>query len=360
MSDLLMESKLPDEHLDFVETIKVSSENLLGVINNILDYSKIESGNIEVEMHPFKLNTIIEEVIEMLSPKAKEKNIKLIFHPEMNLYILSDQVKIKQILINLVNNAIKFTPKGEVVIKVSSENYLGNQKKIFFSIIDTGIGIPQEKADRLFKSFSQIDSSTTRKYGGTGLGLAISKKLVELLEGEIWIESEVDKGSTFHFTLIAESLLQKLSPLDKVEPIDLNHTLSQELKAIPQIKILIAEDNLINQKVTLKILEKLGLSADIASNGLQVIEKLKEEAYDLILMDIQMPEMDGLETTQIIREEMFSLIKIPIIIAMTANAFKEDKERSLEAGMNDYLSKPIQKSILEAMIRKWFVPEYNE
>ena len=346
MTDLLLETSLNENQHDIAETIKISGENLLYVINDILDYSKIEAGSLEIESESVNLKQLVEEVIEMQVAKAREKDLQLISHIEKGIpeFILSDKIRLRQVLLNLVNNAVKFTYQGSVSINVSEETIDG-KNFIKFSVTDTGIGIPNEKLGRLFNYFTQVDSSTTRKFGGTGLGLAISKKIVMMMHGNIEVQSKEGYGSTFSFYILSK-------PVKGEKPTVVTENLNTE--NIPDLKILMAEDNLINQKVTMKILEGLNLKIDIAQNGIEAIKMVRENEYDLILMDVQMPEMDGLEATEIIRQTADPVAKKPIIIAMTANAFKEDKDICINAGMDDYLSKPVQKKDIEGVIRKWF------
>jgi CheY-like chemotaxis protein len=247
----------------------------------------------------------------------------------------------------LLNNAVKFTDKGEVVVAVSGRKLESDDHEIHFAITDTGIGIPEDKVSLLFQSFSQVDASTTRRYGGTGLGLAISKRLVEMMGGRIWAESEVGKGSTFHFTILAAATTAR--------PIS-SRTVAQlpqaDLKSgqSPTLRILLAEDNLVNQKITLQMLRKIGHEADVAANGLEVLQALERQPYDIILMDVQMPEMDGLEAAKKVRERWHDE---PKIIAITAYALEGDRERCLNVGMDDYISKPIQLDELRRKLLKW-------
>jgi CheY-like chemotaxis protein/anti-sigma regulatory factor (Ser/Thr protein kinase) len=246
-------------------------------------------------------------------------------------------------LVNLVNNAVKFTEKGVVEVCAEPVEVTTERIEIHFLVKDTGIGIPLDRIDRLFQSFSQIDASTTRKYGGTGLGLAISKRLVELMGGRIWVESEQGRGSVFHFTIIAKGYTGM--PVDARRPIDTKRPVSQPKIDIKRaqdhtLRILLAEDNVVNQKVMLRMLRKLGYRADVAANGREVLQALERQPYDVVFMDVQMPEMDGLEATGAIRQRWPS--KGPRIIAITAYALKGDREICLRAGMDDYISKPIQ------------------
>ena len=477
MASLLCETKLDSEQHEFAETIRNSGEALLSVINDILDFSKIESGNLDLDPHDFVLRQLIEDVMDLFAAKAAKSGIDLVYQidPLIPAQLHTDALRLRQILINLIGNAMKFTASGEIFLKVNkvgvdNDGHIGLQ----FEVMDTGIGISKDKISRLFKAFSQIDSSTTRKYGGTGLGLVICERLVHLLGGAITVESEEGKGSIFSFRINAgvsnqpiivfnkfnlashtgkqvlivddnatnlrilnlqmeqwgltavqcssgKSALDylKLNAVDLVvtdmqmpemDGVELSTKIKRELPSLPIIllssigdetktkypflfsavltkpakqqhlgkliqmaleqgkeasalpdqkvsagvlsadfalqfplNILIAEDNLTNQLLIKKILERLGYTADLVTDGKQVIERLKVQDYDVILMDVQMPEMDGLEATRIIRSELSSQ---PQIIGMTANAMVEDKEDCFKAGMDHYISKPLQLALL--------------
>jgi PAS domain S-box-containing protein len=473
MTGLLLDTQLTKEQRDFAETARNSGDALLAVINEILDFSKIEAGKLELEEYPFVLRSCIEEALDLIAPKAAQKKLNLAYYMEADvpLVIDGDVTRLRQILVNLLGNAVKFTNKGEIVVTAVATPLPDNQLKMHFSVQDTGIGIPVEKMDRLFQSFSQVDTSTTRQYGGTGLGLIISKQLVQLMGGEIWVESEMGKGSTFNFTITAkksavqeapefefdtdslqgtnvlivddnetnrmilckqteswhmnpiiaisgeEALailktreditvavldmqmpdmdgmmlaqnIRKLKLADElplimitsmglqqnlnearlftsvmtkpVKPSVLYNSLMKALidpkrpsKPLVQkhfdssmgkrhpLRILLTEDNAVNQKVALRILERLGYRADVAGNGIEALEALQRQTYDVVLMDIQMPEMDGVEATMIIQED-WSPEKRPRVIAMTAHALKGDREKYLACGMEDYISKPIR------------------
>jgi signal transduction histidine kinase/ligand-binding sensor domain-containing protein/DNA-binding response OmpR family regulator len=481
MATLLANTDLTDEQTEYTETIKHSGDALLTVINDILDFSKIESGNMELEEHDFNIRDCVESVLDLFADKASKLNIDLIYQIEPGVpeHIIADSMRLRQVLINLVGNAIKFTTEGEIFINVDRLTGDDGGFELSFTVRDTGIGIPEDKLSRLFKAFSQVDSSTTRKYGGTGLGLVISEKLIHLMGGQIKVSSRVAHGTTFSFNiktrvgiktnssnfnldtanlenkqvlvvddnatnrnimenqlkhwkfvpLIASSgdealailatnsqielvitdmhmpqmdgaqLARKikathptlplilLSSIDKQTKRDfdlfnviltkpakhnilLKHiidqlkndktiaadqkpqkdALSKELAIKYPLNILIAEDNLINQKVARQILNKMGYQPDIAINGREAIDAVAAKQYDVILMDIQMPEMDGLEATRYIRKNVAIQ---PIIIAMTANAMVEDKEACLQAGMDDYLSKPMKLSEIIGMLEKY-------
>jgi PAS domain S-box-containing protein len=490
MTELLIDTKLTDEQQDFADTVRESSDALLTIINDILDFSKIESGKMELENIDFDLRITVESTIDILAIKANEKGLELscLIDPEVPALLRGDPGRLRQVLINLIGNALKFTSKGEVAISIVLEEETKSHAMVRFVVRDTGIGIPADRMDLLFESFSQLDASTTRKYGGTGLGLAISKKIVKLMGGQIGVESKEGNGSTFRFMVLLEKqpTEQRQAPLElgnledlRVLVVDGNDTnrqivmtylescncrveeaasakeamkklynavngnnafqvalldlsdgelLGREIKADPQLKklilvmltfagergdaehfknlgfaayltkpikqlplleclkiatgkhkgaeeetsrqivtqysvpedqkqrarILLAEDNIINQKVALRILEKkLGYHADVVTNGKEAIDLLEKFDYDLLLMDCQMPEMDGYEATRNIRDENSPVRNHGIpIIAMTANAMKGDREKCLEAGMDDYISKPINIKRLAEVVDK--------
>jgi CheY-like chemotaxis protein len=284
--------------------------------------------------------------MDIMAPKASEKGLVLAYSIDCSTpdTIMGDPTRLSQILANLLSNAVKFTETGEILIHVSSKRLSGASHIIHFAIKDNGIGIPKDKMGRLFQSFTQVDSSTTRKYGGTGLGLAISKRLVELMGGRIWAESEMGLGSTFYFEIPVKETFIK--PINK-EPLQLNEN-GSEAEQNRALRVLVAEDNLINQLVMLRMLGKLGYLADVASNGLEVLQALERQSYDVILMDVQMPEMDGIETAKEIRKKWPDG---PKIVAITAYALQGDREKCLAAGMDDYISKPVKLEELRAALR---------
>jgi CheY-like chemotaxis protein len=489
MTGLLLDTELTAQQYEFVSTIRHSGDALLTLINDILDFSKIESGKLELDYQPFDIRDCIEETLDLLAPKAAEKNLELAYLIYKNTpsWIVGDVTRIRQILVNLVGNGLKFTNSGEVIVGVTARKITVADEdpviaadcptyEVRFLVKDTGIGIPQDKIDRLFKAFSQVDSSTTRNYGGTGLGLIISRRLTELMGGKLWVESNSDGGSSFFFTIIAKAapaspqyrqkeqqktedlqgkrllivednsthrkilalqaqswgmsahatesgseaikllnlrghfdlaildmqmpemdglelaqairqfpeyrdlplvMLSSLSisraeieaaqvdfaaTLNKpIKQFQLQDVLSHILSAHPKqallpakpksnydlyqatfpLRILLAEDNLVNQKVAIHMLKRIGYQADIAMNGVEVLELLRLNAYDVILMDLQMPKMDGLEATRRILQE-FPEHRCPTIIAMTANALEGDKQDCLDAGMHDYVTKPVK------------------
>ncbi len=482
MASLLANTPLNDEQREYTEAIKYSGDALLTVINDILDFSKIESGNMELEEHEFDLRECVENVLDVFAEKASSRNLDLVYQVELNVpaQIKGDSLRLRQILINLVGNAVKFTEHGEVFIGVSLVKAEGEGLELAFTVRDTGIGIAPDKIDKLFKAFSQVDSSTSRKYGGTGLGLVISEKLIRLMGGHIEVKSAMGAGTLFNFNivvkasrnpsrtyvnintvglegkrilivddndtnrhileqqmlewkfvpLLAASGDEALEVLEKESRVDLvitdrkmpgmdGITLTQNIKQkypdlnvvllsslgnqlqkthaalfsviltkpvkhhllhkhiIEQLKqkitstpvtpltaqgisvefaakypvnILLAEDNLINQKLAVHVLQKLGYEPALAVNGYEVLEAVSNKHYDLIIMDVQMPEMDGIEATRFIREHVQQQ---PVIIAMTANAMEEDKQQCLDAGMDDYLSKPIRLNQMVEMLQLW-------
>ncbi len=474
MTSLLEDTNLTYEQRTFVNTIRVSADSLLTIINDILDFSKIESGKLELEEQSFNLRSCIEDSFDLIAPKATEKKLELIIEMESDVpvMILGDVTRLRQIIVNLLSNAVKFTDKGEIKLHVQMLEKQGKKTLLQFAVSDTGIGIPQDRMQRLFKSFSQVDASTTRQYGGTGLGLAISKRLSEMMGGKIWVISKINVGTTFYFTInvavsqekeqtflydsidilkgkkvlvvddnttnriVLEKMLEsweivpvsassaaqaiqilsgnehfdmalldvqmpemdgimlsgvirkmennkklpiillsslyrseadfkskknlysafltkpvKKTALLKVMASVLGHEielkrkksfkLTTEIGAKHPLRILLAEDNIINQKVAGRLLEKMGYQPDIVANGLEVIDALQRQSYDVILMDLQMPEMDGLQASMEIHKLFPDKTQRPYIIALTANAMKEDRQRSLDAGMDDYISKPI-------------------
>jgi signal transduction histidine kinase/DNA-binding response OmpR family regulator len=504
MASLLLDTPLTPQQRDFAHTVRTSCEALLNIINDILDFSKIEAGKFELEHYAFSVQECLETAFDLVATDAGEKGLELAYLIEAHVpaTIMGDLTRLRQILLNLLNNAVKFTEKGEIVINVTSqildtsESRHGNgeqstrsslpQYEIHFTVKDTGIGIPRERMDRLFQSFSQVDASTSRKYGGTGLGLAISKRLVEMMGGTIWVESEMGKGTVFHFTMVTNAaegvlpvyqsvsqprlsgkrvlivddnltnrkilsiqveswgmksvavssgrealeilgggeffdlalldmhmpemdglmlaekirtscdqralpiiMLTSLGRKDMGAPpdyfdafltkpvkasqlynaiigvfslgeefrrkVDLEERITSEFdellgKRMP-LKILLAEDNVTNQKLALLVLERFGYLADVASNGIEAVEALRRQPYDVILMDVQMPEMDGLRATGLIRSE-FPPDRQPSIIAMTANALPQDRDACLGAGMDDYISKPFQVNELVRALRQ--------
>ncbi|HEX2066975.1 MAG TPA: ATP-binding protein, partial [Candidatus Thermoplasmatota archaeon] len=339
MTQLLGQTPLTPEQAECVRTLRSSGEHLLTVINDILDYSKIEADKGELEQVPLDLRGCVEECLAIVGPRAKEKGLeaRAAFAPGVPERIVGDPARLRQVLLNLLSNAVKFTDRGTVAVHVEAKPLGGGRHELHFAVADTGMGIPPEKFDRLFRSFSQVDSSTTRTHGGTGLGLAISKRLVELMGGRIWAESTPGKGSTFHFTLNAS---QAIPPVPAAAS-----AFAPDPAPPPRgLAVLLAEDNPVNQRVALRMLERLGLAADVAGNGEEAVDAVQRRAYDVVLMDVQMPRLDGFGATRRIRA--LPLARQPYIVAMTADAMPGDRERCLEAGMDDYLSKPVRMEAL--------------
>jgi signal transduction histidine kinase/DNA-binding NarL/FixJ family response regulator/HPt (histidine-containing phosphotransfer) domain-containing protein len=361
MTQLLQNSPLTPQQQELINTIGESGEILLKIINDLLDFSKIESGKLELQSRPFNLLTCLEACLDLVRPNAEAKYLDLSYtlDPDTPTLIMGDEMRLRQILLNLLSNAVKFTPAGKIQVTVTARRLSPQYQSplspnsrpytLRFTVQDTGIGIPEDGLERLFQSFSQVDSSITRDYGGTGLGLAIAQRLCELMGGRIWVETELGKGSTFSFAIIvtverdlSTSIPAPSTPAPNQQPL-INASFA---KTLP-LRILLAEDVVMNQKVALMILKRLGYSADVANNGIEVLTALHSQPYDVVFMDIQMPKLDGLETTKRIRQD-WSPEKRPRIIAMTARAMVGDREECFWVGMDDYVSKPIQ---LEALMQ---------
>nr|WP_328805277.1 ATP-binding protein [Paenibacillus albicereus] len=418
MTNLLTETDLDEEQRDFTEIILKSGDSLLGVINDILDYAKIEAGKLELERIPFSLKSCLDESLDLFIAKARENSLEMLCIVDESLpeYVYGDVTKLRQILMNLVSNAVKFTPEGriEVSARPGSGAFAGSARDmtVEFQVRDTGVGIPEEKLADLFQPFSQLDSSMTRKYGGTGLGLAICKNLVELMDGSIACVPNEPRGAVFTFTVRLERVEEKPGsgqadlPQPRAEasaephprweasqPFSFSAMLSDTFAeigaaAMPEMetllpdryggggvlpfapplldrlgrsrkqeapRVLVAEDNEVNQKLILKLLDRFGIEADVAENGELAVEMALSRTYDLIFMDMKMPVMDGLEATRRIVGQSGSAY--PAIIAMTANVLPGDRQKCLEAGMTDYISKPIRPDILETAITRHLLGE---
>lgn len=330
-----------------IEIMRNSADSLVALINDVLDLSKIEAGKVELELVTFNVRIVIEEALALFSALAKEKDVdvSLTILPEGALWIKMDLNRFRQVLINLVSNAIKFTSEGAVTVVVSvvSENLKNVELRI--DVKDTGIGIAKKTQDKLFQSFTQADASTTRKFGGTGLGLSICKGLVEAMGGKIWVESVEGQGTTFSFTLLAE---RETEPQTKI--IKEDHAVLPMARAKP-LRILVADDHSTNQLLAQRFLEKIGYKADAVSNGLQVLDALGTKAYDVIFLDCHMPEMDGFTVMQKLKTR-YSNRNRPWVVALTASAMKEDQEKCLASGMNDFVAKPFNtKSLAQALER---------
>ncbi|MES2140583.1 MAG: response regulator [Bacteroidota bacterium] len=340
-TDLLLKTPLTNEQKQYIDAVKTSGKNLLVIINDILDFSKIESGKLEFEKINFRLSQLVSTVIELMLPRSVEKNIRLSskIDPNISDHLVGDPTRLNQILLNLVGNGIKFTNQGEVKIIVELQSNVDGIEELKFSVVDSGIGIPEDKLKTLFKAFTQVSNETTRKYGGTGLGLVIAKQLVELQGGTISVQSKVGEGSTFSFYL-------KFKKGNAHGSANKNGNENFEIKELEGLKVLLVEDNLLNQILAKKVLTDWKLNVETAENGLIAIDKLQKNDFDLVLMDIQMPEMDGYDTTHFIREKLHSPKSDIPIIAMTAHALTGEAEKCINAGMDDYISKPFDSKVL--------------
>lgn len=343
MITLLDDELSQAKHKDYAKTIRQSAESLLVLVNDILDFSKLEAHKIQVTPSDFDLDDLIDHVIDLVRPQAEAKELMLRadIAADVPRSLYADSARIRQVLLNLTGNAIKFTEIGEINIRV--KRMPGESLQLLFEVEDSGIGITQTLQPRLFERFQQGDASISRRYGGTGLGLAISKRLVERLGGEIGVNSKVGRGSIFWFALpmaVAVNPTLRPPPRKPSEP------------PVRPLRILVVEDNLINQRVIESMLSRLGHQTSLAADGAQGIRMLKAASFDLVLMDVHMPEMDGFEATSRIRSLSGAAGRIPII-AVTADALKGDAERCLEAGMNDYLPKPFRREALEALLQRW-------
>ena len=360
MVNLLSATELNDEQRDYCLTIGDSAEALLAIIDEVLDFSKVEAGRLEIDPHPTNINRCVEGVLVLLEPKLEGSPVQLAYEADSGCvdYGMLDGLRLRQILINLLSNAIKFTRQGKIVITQCSRLIENKDDKkvheLSFCIEDSGIGIPEEKMETLFKSFSQVDASTTREYGGTGLGLAITKSLVELMGGKIWAESVVGSGTRFNFVLpvlqLSREEEKRLVALEHEEtdrPIELNIEIAENYP----LRILLVDDSGTNQKLANIVLSKMGFDPVTANNGAEAIEKAKANTFDLILMDIEMPGLDGIQATREIRQ-LDNPGKHPYIVAMTANAMAGDRERYIDAGMNGYIAKPFKLSDLLKQIQK--------
>jgi CheY-like chemotaxis protein len=324
-----------------LETARESAGLLLEVLNEILDFSRIEIGRLELEHSPFSLPRAVGKVVNALSVRAYEKGLELVCGLAADLpeYVVGDPLRLRQVLMNLIGNAIKFTPEGQVAVRVEREGLGTGDRTIAlrFSVSDTGIGIAPEDQNRIFSPFTQADASTTRRYGGTGMGLAISQRLVTLMGGRLWLESHPGKGSTFSF--VVELPIHRRA-IDMEEPVLPDRTIFQDA-AVRSLRVLLAEDTRANQKLVLHILGKRGHTVEIAENGQLAVDSLCRQPFDVVLMDVQMPVMDGFQATAAIRKlKNSNRAQVPII-AMTAHALKGDEDRCLAAGMDAYVSKPV-------------------
>ncbi len=368
MVRLALETELTRKQEQYLRHIQTSADGLLGLLNDILDFSRIEAGQLTLEQHDFKLPAMLDNILSMMTFAAQEKGIELILQnndPDLPVHVRGDELRLRQILINLVGNSIKFVEQGHVIVGVESPDRQEKGITLHFMVEDTGIGIPEHLQEKIFSSFNQADSSITRKFGGTGLGLAISKQLVKMMGGRIWLESEVDKGTTFHFTVT----------LDRGRSPKVRAAETEQALQMSQMKILLVDDNVLNRKIARHILDKDRHRVVMADNGMEALEHLLTDEFDLILMDIQMPIMDGLTACMIIRTgengEDLKQFDLPPelaeklcrclrgrytpIVAMTANAMDDDRRKCMAAGMDDYLTKPFvpeQMRVIVSQARK--------
>ena len=354
MIDLLNETPLMEDQRKYVQTIKKSSETLLNILNDILDLSKIEAGKMQLRLAPISIEQTIEKLHSLFYQQAALKDLELLYSIDSNVpkVVLADETRLLQILSNLTSNAIKFTDKGSVKIQISLQERKDILHKIRVTISDTGIGIPEDKLNMLFGYFSQVDTSSSKTYGGTGLGLAISKELCKLMNGEIGVQTESNKGSMFWFTFEANESKRLVESKKDSEDSFMG---KERIKDFP--RILLVDDNAINLFVASEILRKAGCEVDTAGNGLEAIQKVKNNAYRIVLMDIQMPQMDGVAATAEIRK--LNIPNIPPIIAMTAYSMKEDKERFIMNGMDDYIAKPIKADVLIDKVKEWLAQDLH-
>ena len=355
MTGLLLDTPLTSEQRQYADIVHHSAESLLKLLNDILDFSKIEAGKLELEVIEFSLSRLLSEVTALMELRASNKGLTLtcLRDPQIPDLLCGDPARLRQILVNLMDNAVKFTQQGSIRFEITRAEARDEQFLLHFSISDTGIGIPQDRQNCLFQSFSQVDSSTTRCYGGTGLGLAISKQLVELMKGQIGMKSLEQHGSTFWFTVpmtvVRGAEAQRSHPLGTIET---------NKSAAKPARILLVEDNPVNQKLAVTILKKLGHEITTALDGEQALSVLSRERFDLVFMDVQMPGKDGYETTREIRNPHSKVLdQEVVIIAMTAHAQAEDHRRCLDAGMNDYLAKPFSVAALKKILHTWLAPK---
>jgi signal transduction histidine kinase/ActR/RegA family two-component response regulator len=342
MAGLLLGTPLDREQREYVQTIRSSGDALLGMIDDVLELASSESGTLRLEAQPFAVAACVQQAIDACSPQAAEKRLPITWWVEGTVpqRVVGDATRVQQVLHHLLTNAVKFTDAGEIGVTVRGTPLDDGGHELRFSVRDTGIGIPPDAIEGMFESFHQLDHSSTRRHGGAGVGLALAQRLVELMGGRLWVESRVGVGSTFHFTV---RLGRAPGPAAADRP--------PEPPRAATLRILLAEDNRINQKGALKIIERLGHRADVAEDGVEVLEALERQPYDVVLMDIQMPRMDGIEATRRLRERFAGDVR-PRIVALTANVLEEDRRRCMAAGVDDFLSKPVTVGALAAALER--------
>lgn len=354
MIDLLMETELKGEQMEYAEIIRNSADTLVAIINDILDFTKMESGKMELEETPFELSSVIKEVISLFSVEAGKKGLELVhfIDDQVPPVLFGDMGRLRQVLINLIANSIKFTDQGGIYLLVTMQETRGNSHIIEFTVKDTGIGIAPDKIERLFQPFSQVDSSMTRKYGGTGLGLAICQTLVHLMGGSIRAELLEEKGATFVFTIEVSRFQEETNDSSSAA---LETAVARS--SSPKSTMLVVDDHPVNQRLMVSMLRKLGYETEVAEDGLQAVQMAleSEQGFDMIFMDLQMPVLDGIGATKKIRSCANQMVsgKSPWIVAMTADVMDGTRERCIEAGMNDYISKPLKLSSVKAVLTQY-------
>ncbi len=356
MTYLALQTDLSKKQRNYIEKSHSSAEYLLGIINDILDFSKIEAGKLQMESVQFRIKDVLDNLVNIIGAKAKERNVKLGIKlgPEVSKTLNGDPLRFGQVLINITSNAVKFSNVGDkVLLQISLLKESEQEVFLHCSVEDAGIGMSPDQQDKLFKPFSQADGSTTRQYGGTGLGLVISKKIIQLMGGEICVESEIDVGSTFHFTVRLEKP-DAMSHTDASVDTD-EEAVRHAMEKLSGSSVLLVEDNEINQEIVIELLVTKGIKVTTAANGQEALDLLAEQEFDGVLMDCQMPVMDGFEATKKIREqERFK--ELPVI-AMTANAMVSDQEKVLAVGMNDHIAKPLDSNKMYVTMAKWIRPK---
>jgi CheY-like chemotaxis protein/HPt (histidine-containing phosphotransfer) domain-containing protein len=345
MTDLALDTELTDEQREYLTIVRDSAESLLAMLNDVLDFTKVEAGKLELESLSFSLNDSVGQTVKSFLTRAREKGLELelAIEEDVPATVVGDPLRLRQVLVNLLDNAIRFTDVGGVYVNVRVDSADEATVTLRFSVRDTGIGIPEDSRQIIFQSFAQADGSITRRYGGTGLGLTVSSKLVEKMGGRIWVESAEAAGSTFHFTA-------ELGRHPAGQPIVAIRPLPRPLPEIPPLSVLVAEDNLVNRTLTARILSRHGHRVRTVSSGQEVLEAIERERVDLIIMDLEMPGMGGVETTSKIREQERSTATYTPIIALTAHVMRDDRECCMRAGMDGYVAKPVRRAaLLEAI-----------